>query len=78
MELKCDTDKLIYKTETYSQTLKQTYGYQRGQIEGGRMIWGFVIGICTLLYMEWMVNGTCCIAQGTLSNFCGNIHRKRI
>ena len=29
---KDDTNELIYKTETDSQTLKQTYGYQRGKV----------------------------------------------
>ena len=30
--LKNDTDELIYKTEANSQTLKKTYGYQRGEV----------------------------------------------
>ena len=29
--LKCDTNELIYKTETDHRHRKQTYGYQRGK-----------------------------------------------
>ena len=31
---KNDTNELIYKAETDSQTCEQTYGYQRGSMEG--------------------------------------------
>ena len=27
-----------------------------GKSGGGEMDWQFVIGVCTLLYMEWMAN----------------------
>lgn len=30
---------------------------------GRGMDWDFRTAMCTLLYMEWMVKGTCCIAQ---------------
>ena len=33
--LKYDTNELIYKTETDSQTQKTNYGYQRGKVGGG-------------------------------------------
>ena len=33
--IKKDTNKTIYKTETDSQIQKQTCGYQRGNVEGG-------------------------------------------
>ena len=29
----------------------------KGEGLGGGMNWGFGIGICTLLYIEWIVNG---------------------
>ena len=35
---------------------KQVYYYQKGNLPGG-MDWEFMIGMCTLLYMEWMANG---------------------
>ena len=42
--------------------IKQKYRLQKqlmikGERSQGRMDWGFGIGICILLYMEWMVNG---------------------
>ena len=32
------------------------------------------IGICTLLYMDYMVGGTCCITQENLPVFCDNLY----
>ena len=29
----------------------------KGERQGGALAWGFGPGICTLLYMEWMVTG---------------------
>ena len=50
--LKSDTNKLIYKTETDSQRLrKQTYGYQRGSVGGG-INEEFGINIYTLLHTK--------------------------
>ena len=52
-----DTNELIYRTETDTQTLKNiqlpkgTGGGKRG------MDWGFGIGICTLRYMEGLAIG---------------------
>ena len=41
----------------------------------GGMDWGFGMGVCTLLYVEWMVYGyLLCIYQ----IFCHNLHGKRI
>ena len=56
--LRNDTNEFIFKTKTDSQTLKTNYGYQRGKVgrrDGLRQ--GQGIGICTLLYREWMVKG---------------------
>ena len=55
--LKNDTNELIYKKETDSQTSKTNLWLQKGMCIGGGMDWGFGIGICTLQYMEWMFNG---------------------
>ena len=45
---------LLTKKKQTHRHRKQTYGYQRGQVEGGvgEMDWGFGIGICPLWYME--------------------------
>ena len=49
---KKDTNELIFRTETDSQTLKNLW-LPKGTDGGwGRMDWGFGIGICTLRYME--------------------------
>ena len=50
------TNEVIYKTKTDSQTSEANNGSQRGTMEEG-MDWGFGMGICTLLYVGWMVNG---------------------
>ena len=48
--LKSDTNKLTYKTETDSQILKKkTYGYQRGDVVGGGINQDLGINIYTLL-----------------------------
>ena len=46
--LKNDTNELIYKKETDSQTSKTNLWLQKGMCIGGGMDWGFGIGICTL------------------------------
>ena len=48
-----DTNELIYRTETDSQTLKNLW-LPRGTAGGG-MDWGFGTGMCTLRYMtsQW-------------------------
>ena len=43
---------LFIKQKQTHRLQKQTYGYQRGQMD-----WGSGTGICTLLYMERMANG---------------------
>ena len=49
------------------QTLDlENKGFPKGKGLGGRMDWEFGTDICTLIYVELTVNGTCCIAQGTL------------
>ena len=46
---KNDTNKLIWKTETDSQTQEQIYDYQGGKVGGG-INWEFGINIWTLLH----------------------------
>ena len=66
---KKDTNELIYKTETDSQTFKTNLWLPKGTGCGEGMDWRFGIGMCTLLYIEWMVDGDLlCVAQGTLPN----------
>ena len=49
----------------------------KGQVRGRDGL-GVGIGICTLLYMEWMVNGDLLhIAQGFYPIFCDNLYGKR-
>ena len=43
---------------------KQTYGYQRGQVWGRRMDWGFGNDMCTLKYMEWLASGDLLYSTG--------------
>ena len=61
--LKKDTNELIYKIETH-RLQKQTYSYQRGQMGAGRKGLGFGIGMCPLLYMEWIVSGNLVYSTG--------------
>ena len=49
--LKKDRNKLIRRTETNSQTLKN-FGLPKGTGFGGRIDWGFGTGICILKYMK--------------------------
>ena len=43
---------------------KQFYDYQREKVGGGGMDWELGIGKCTLLYMEWMINGDQLYSRG--------------
>ena len=52
--LKCDTNELIYKTETDSQTQITVMWLPRGMAVGGGMDWEFGISRCKLLYREWI------------------------
>ena len=38
--------------------------FERGQVLGGGMGWGFGIGMCTLQYVAWMVNGDLLYSTG--------------
>ena len=54
MELKCDTNELIYKTETDSQTYRLVVA--NGEWGGGGMDWEVGISRCKLLYIGWIDN----------------------
>ena len=56
MESKKNTNAPIYQIET-DQDFKNKLMVTKGDRLGGGMVWVFGIGMCTLLYMEWMVNG---------------------
>ena len=62
-----NTNELIYKTETHSQTWEQSYGYQRWGVEGG-IVREFGIDMYALLCFEWITNMNLLIAQGILLN----------
>ena len=46
---------LTKQKQTHRFQKQQTYSYQRGNVGGGKD-WDLRTGICTLWYMEWMVN----------------------
>ena len=50
--LKYDTNKLIYRTETDSQTQRTALWLPRGKGGGGGRDWEFGISRCKLLYIE--------------------------
>ena len=52
--LKMDINELIHKTDTDSQTKKQTYFYQRGEM--GKINQGVGINIETLVYIKQIIN----------------------
>ena len=54
--LKYDTNELIYKTETDSQTQRTDLWLPGGKGGGGGMDWEFGISRCKLLYIEWTNN----------------------
>ena len=55
--LKYNTNELIYKTETDSQTEKTAFHCQGGGGgDGEGMEWEFGISRCKLLYTEWINN----------------------
>ena len=53
--LKYDTNELMYKTETNSQTENRLVA-AKGERDGGGMNWEFGISRCKLLYREWINN----------------------
>ena len=55
--------------------LQQTYGYPMEQVEV--MDWGFVIGMCTLLYIEWMVNQDLLYSTGNSTQYSLITHMGR-
>ena len=62
---KYDTNELIYKTETDSQT-ENKHCYQRRKPGGGGKLEEFGINAYTLLDIKQMTKMICYIAQGTL------------
>ena len=63
-----NTNELIYKTETDSQSSKTSLWLPKGK-GGEGMDWKFGTGICTLLYMEWMVNGDLLHSTGNSTQY---------
>ena len=54
--LKYDTNELIYKTETDSQTQRTDVWLQGGRWGGGGKDWEFGISRCKVLHTEWINN----------------------
>ena len=71
--LKNDTNKLICKTETDSQSLKTNLRILKGKGRR-RTNWGFGIGIRTLLGMEWMVLRDLLYVREIYSVLCDNLY----
>ena len=61
-----DTNELIYKTETNSQTWRKNLGFPKGKNGGEGIVREFRINIGTLLYLKWITNKDLPLAQGTL------------
>lgn len=76
LNLKKDMNELIYKTKTDSQTLKTKLWSPKGKGGEEEMHWGFGIGLCTPLYVEWMVNEDLYSTGNSI--FCDNLYGKRI
>ena len=51
---------------------EQTCGCQ-GEWGGSGMGWEFGLSRCKLLHLEWISNGICFIAQGTISTHLWNM-----
>ena len=67
-------EKLLTKQKQTHRLGKHSNGYQRGQVirgsgEGGGMNLEFGIGVCTLLCMEWMVNGDLLYSTGNSTQY---------
>ena len=68
--LKKDTNEFIYKAETDSQTVKTNLYLPKGTgVWGGAMDWGSGISICTLLYIEWIVNRDLMYSTGNSAQY---------
>ena len=65
--LKYDTNELIYKIETDSQTKNRLVVAEGEGVEGG-MNWEFGISRCKLAYRKRINKKSCCTAQGTIFN----------
>ena len=68
MESKKNTNAPIYQIET-DQDFKNKLMVTKGDRLGGGMVWVFGIGMCTLLYMEWMVNGNLLYGTGNSAQY---------
>ena len=66
--LKNDTNELIYKAETDSQTYRMDLCCQGEEWEEG-IVREFGINIYTLLYLKWITNKVLLYTQGTLLSF---------
>ena len=67
-------EKLLTKQKQTHRLGKHSNGYQRGQVirgsgEGEGMNLEFGIGVCTLLCMEWMVNGDLLYSTGNSTQY---------
>ena len=54
--LKYDTNELIYKTETDSQTQRTDLWLPKGRKGGRGMDWEFGVSRCKLLHLVWINN----------------------
>ena len=79
--LKYNTNELIYKTETDSQTQRTDLWLPRGRERGGGMEWEFGINRCELVYIGWINDKVLLYSTGTyiqypVINHNGKKHEK--
>ena len=75
--LKYDTNELIYKTETDSQTQRTDLWLPRRRGDGGRMDWEFGISRCKLLYTEWINNKVLLYSTGNYIQYLIINHNRK-
>ena len=68
MWISYETNELIYKKETDSQTQRTDFWLPKVRGSGGGMDWEFGISRCKLLYIEWINNKVLLYTQGTIFN----------
>ena len=66
--LKYDTNELIYKAETDSQTQRMNLWLQRGRVWGG-IVREFGNDIYTILYLKWITNKDLLYSAGNSAQY---------
>ena len=69
---------LLAEQKQTHRLCKQIHSYQKGQMWGIGMDWGFGISICTLRYMEWLAHGDLLYSRELSLVYCDSLCGKRI